>query len=51
MDKSGKSGETSRGNEQEQARADAAKAASEVRLLNDLELVLASGGDGMPGWP
>ncbi len=51
MEKFGKSGEVSRGNEQEQADRDTAKAASEIRLLNDLELVLASGGDGMPGWP
>ncbi len=51
MDKFGKSGEASRGNEQEQAKADAAQAASEIRLLNDLELVLASGGDMVPTWP
>jgi hypothetical protein len=29
----------------------AAKMAAEIRLLNDLELVLASGGDGTPTWP
>ena len=29
----------------------AAKAAAEIRLLNDLELVLASGGDIVPTWP
>jgi hypothetical protein len=29
----------------------AATGAAEIRLLNDLELVLAGGGDGIAGWP
>lgn len=29
----------------------AATGAAEIRLLNDLELVLAGGGDGVPTWP
>jgi hypothetical protein len=29
----------------------AAKVAAEIRLLNDLELVLASGGEIVPTWP
>lgn len=29
----------------------AAQKAAEIRLLGDLELVLASGGDGTVGWP
>jgi len=29
----------------------AAQKAAEIRLLNDLELVLASGGDSIPTWP
>lgn len=28
----------------------AARAASEIKALNDLELVLASGGDTIPSW-
>ena len=29
----------------------AATGAAEIRLLNDLELVLTGGGDGFPTWP
>ena len=29
----------------------AAREAAEIRLLNDLELVLAGGGEGLVGWP
>ena len=29
----------------------AAQRAAEIRLLNDLELVLAGGGDPVPQWP
>jgi hypothetical protein len=36
--------------EQEQAKR-APEARSEIRLLDDFELVLAGGGDGVPSWP
>ena len=35
----------------EEQNESAATGAAEIRLLNDLELVLAGGGDGIPGWP
>jgi len=36
--------------EQEQAKR-VPESRSEIRLLDDFELVLAGGGDGVPSWP
>ena len=36
--------------EQEQVKG-APESRSEIRLLDDFELVLAGGGDGIPSWP